>query len=164
MSYEATLNYSKSLLRQAVFVFWRRTVGIGIPVVIVVGAAGVTVLLIEGDSSWVVGALATIFAIAVAFLVAIYLAHLRIAMQKLHNMGASQVVFLAEEPTFTVTSRVATSTLAWSVVKEVWRYPTFWVFIFSKAHFFTLPLAGVSSEMQAFVLQRIQASGGKVGD
>jgi hypothetical protein len=32
---------------------------------------------------------------------------------------------------------------------------------FSKAQFITLPLAGVSEEMRAFILQRIAATGGK---
>jgi hypothetical protein len=44
----------------------------------------------------------------------------------------------------------------------VWRFPTHWVLLFSKAHFFTFPLAGVSQEMQTFVIERIQGAGGKV--
>lgn len=107
-------------------------------------------------------ALATFFALALAFVVALYVAHLRLAMRKLRHMEDSRVAFLAEEPSFTITSKIATSTLAWNTVIEVWRFRTFWVLMFSKAHFFPLPLAGMSPEMQAFVLQRIQGSGGKI--
>jgi hypothetical protein len=163
MQYQATLSYSKPLVRQAVFVFWRRTVGIGFPVAFAVLGAGLAVLLMQGDISWVVGALATVFAVTIAFLLAIYAAPVRNAMRKLKNMDSSHLAFIAEEPSFAVTSRIASSTPAWTAVIEVWRFPTFWILLFSKAHFFTLPLAGVSPEMQVFVLQRIQASGGKLG-
>ena len=162
MPHQATLKYNEPILRRAVFVFWRRIVGIGIPVTLVVCLCGLAVLLLQDETSWIVGALATFFAMVVAFIVAIYVAHLRIAMRKLHNMEASQLVFAAEESSFTIVSKIASSTLAWSVVTEVWRFPTFWVLLFSKAHFFTFPLAGVSQEMQTFVIEKIRSAGGKV--
>ena len=118
--------------------------------------------MLQDETSWIVGALATFFAMIVAFIVAVYVAHLRIAMRKLHDMEASQLVFIAEDSSFTIISKIASSALAWSVVREVWRFPTYWVLLFSKAHFFTFPLVGVSQEMQTFVIERIQGAGGKV--
>jgi hypothetical protein len=162
MPHQATLKYNEPILRQAVFVFWRRTVGVGIPVTLVVGLCCLAVLLLQDGASWIVGALATFFSMIVAFIVAVYVAHLRMAMRKLHDMEASQLVFIAGESSFTIISTIASSALAWSVVREVWRFPTYWVLLFSKAHFFTFPLAGVSQEMQTFVIERIQGAGGKV--
>jgi hypothetical protein len=44
----------------------------------------------------------------------------------------------------------------------VWRYPSFWLLFFSKTQFATLPLADFSPEAKAFILERVQDSGGKI--
>jgi hypothetical protein len=142
MPHQATLEYNEPILRQAVFVFWRRTVGVGIPITLVVGFCCLAVLLLQDGASWIVGALATFFAMIVAFIVAVYVTYLRIAMRKLHDMEASKLVFIAEESSFTVISKIASSALAWSVVREVWRFPTYWVLLFFKGAFLHLPAGG----------------------
>src|ERR1700674_6039406 len=124
MPHQATLKYNVPILRQGFFVFWRRTVGVGIPVALVVGFCCLAVLLPQDGASWIVGALATFFAMIVAFIVAVYVAHLRIAMRKLQNMGGSQLVFIAEESSFTIISKIANSPLGLSRSRQVWRFPS----------------------------------------
>jgi hypothetical protein len=162
MSHHATLIYNAPLLRQAVLAFWRRTIGVAFPLVIAALAIGVTFLLNQGDSSWFVGALATVLFFSVVFVTVLYFVHYRNALTKFRDMGAPQASFLAEETSFTVTSGIGSSTLKWSSVIEVWRFNEFWLLLFSKAQFITLPLSSLPPEMKAFILQRIQASGGKV--
>lgn len=162
MSHQATLTYDEQLLRRAVLAFWRRSVGIGFPVAMVVVAIAFMSLLARGESSWTVGALGMVLVFGLAFVLAIYVVHYRNAMTKLRDMGLPQATFIAEASSFSVSSGIGNSTMQWSSVVELWRFSGFWLLLFSKAQFITLPLATVSPEMQAFVLKSVQASGGKV--
>ena len=46
---------------------------------------------------------------------------------------------------------------------ELWQFPAFWLMFFSKSQFVTLPLAGFTPEAKAFVLERLEASGARIG-
>ena len=61
-----------------------------------------------------------------------------------------------------MSSDIGTTTLQWSVVKELWQFPTVWLLLYSKAQFSTLPLACLSPETQAYIVQCVRAAGGKV--
>ncbi|PTT89163.1 hypothetical protein DBR42_08380 [Pelomonas sp. HMWF004] len=118
-------------------------------------------LLAQGDRSWVVGLLGSAVIFGAAFVVAIYVVHYRNAMQKLRDMGSPRATFRASDNSFTVSSDVATSTVPWSTVTQIWKFENCWLLLFSKAQFMTLPLASISQDMQAFVLARVAAAGGK---
>ena len=47
-------------------------------------------------------------------------------------------------------------------VTQLWRFSHFWLLSLSKTQFITLPLADLSPDMQAYVLQRVRAAGGKI--
>ena len=79
--------------------------------------------------------------------------------QKMRNPTATLRV---EDDTFTLSSSIGTTTLHWTAVKELWKFQSSWLLLFSKAQFSTLPIDDLSSEMRAFILERIQAAGGKV--
>jgi hypothetical protein len=51
MPHEATLIYNTTLLRQAVFGFWRRSVGVGFFVALLIAALGLVVLVALGQAS-----------------------------------------------------------------------------------------------------------------
>ena len=163
MSHEATLIYTEPLLRHAVFAFWRRSVGIGFAIALVVVALSLGGLVAQGMYSWLVGALATVLVLGASFAAALYFVHYRSSLRKFREMGDPQATFRAEESSFTISSGIGTTTLQWSAVKEIWQFPGIWLLLYSKAQFSTLPLACLSPEMQAFVLQRVRAAGGKVG-
>ena len=77
-------------------------------------------------------------------------------------MQTSEAPFVAEESTFIASSDLGNTTVKRSVVTEVWRFKDFWLLSLSKAQFIKLPLVDLPPEMQAYVLQRIQAAGGKL--
>lgn len=162
MSYHATLVYSKPLLRQAVFSFWRRSVGLGFVIALLLGALILAFLVSQGDKSWFVGALGAVLAFGVILAGAIYIAHYSNALRKLNEMGSPQATLAAEDSVFTLTSEVSTSSFRWSVVKEVWQFPNYWLLLFSKAQFVTLPTSCLSPEMQEFILRQVHLAGGKV--
>lgn len=163
MSYQATLIYSEPLVRSAVFAFWRRSVGIGFIVALAAVAVCLAVLVAQGTTNWLVGALAAVLVLGVAFSVAVYIVHYRNSLRKFREMASPQATFHAEDSSFTISSSIGTTTLQWSAVKELWQFRRVWLLLYSKAQFSTLPLACLPSEMQAFVVQRVQAAGGKVG-
>ncbi len=75
MPHEATLIYSTTLLRQAVFAFWRRSVGGGFFVALLIAAIGLVVLVALGQASWIIGVLATVLAVGIGFAAAVYIVH-----------------------------------------------------------------------------------------
>lgn len=77
-------------------------------------------------------------------------------------MGTPQASFLAEDASFTITSGLGSVTVGWSSIREVWRFEQFWLLLFSKGQFSTSPLACVPAEMQAYIQQRVRATGGKI--
>ena len=162
MSYETTLIYTEPLVRQAVFAFWRRSIGIGYVIALVVTASSLGLLIAQGNTSWLIGALATALAFGVLLIVLLYLVHYRNSLNKFREMGSPHATFHAEEAGFTISSGIGTTTLQWSAIKELWQFSGVWLFLYSKAQFSTLPLAGLPPEMQAFILQRVQAAGGKI--
>ena len=162
MSHEATLIYSETLLRQAVFAFWRRSVGVGFLVALLVASLGLGLLVTQGVASWLAGALAAVLVLGIGFAAAVYVVHYRKSLRKFRQMDKPQATFRADESSFTMSSDVGTTTLQWSAVKELWQFPGVWLLLYSKTQFSTLPLACLSPETQAYIVQRIRASGGKV--
>ena len=162
MPHEATLIYSTTLLRQAVFAFWRRSVGIGFFVALLIAALGLVVLVALGQSSWIIGGLGAVLALGTAFAIVVYVVHYRRSLQKFRQMDNPRSTFRAEESSFTMSSDIGTTTLQWSAVKELWQFPNVWLLLYSKSQFTTLPLACLPPETQAYIVQCVRAAGGKV--
>ena len=162
MSHHITLCYDKHLLQRAVFRFWWRVVGIRLVIALVVTAAGLVVLVADGNTSWFVGVLATVLAFGIAIMVALYITHYRNALQVLKKMGAPEGTFTASESSLSLSSGAGSGTFPWSAVTELWQFPDLWLMFFSKSQYVTLPLADFSPEAKAFVLERVRASGGKI--
>lgn len=162
MPHEATLIYSETLLRQAVFAFWWRSVGVGFFVALLIAAIGLVVLVALGQSSWIVGGLAVVLAIGVAFAIMVFVVHYRRSLQKFRQMDKPQAAFRAEEASFTMVSDIGTTTLQWSAVKELWQFSNVWLLLYSKAQFTTLPLACLPPETREYIVQCVRAAGGKV--
>lgn len=162
MSFETTLTYSEPLIRQAVFAFWRRSIGVGFVVALLLTALGLAVYLARGETSWVVGVLGTVLTFGVLFVVALYFVHYRNSLAKFREMGTPNATFRADDSSFTFSSGAGTATLQWAAVRELWKTPNAWLFLYSKAHFSTLPIACLSPEVQSFICRRIQAEGGKI--
>ena len=162
MQLTATLRYNEHLVRQAVLSYWCRSMGVGMLAAIAIVAALFIWRLAEGDRSWVVGVLATVVILGIAMPGAVYLVHYRNSMSKFREMGSPVASLVADESSFTFTSDRGSSTLRWDTITEVWRFRTFWLLLFSKAQFTTVPLQGVPEQMQSYILERVQAAGGRI--
>lgn len=163
MPYQTTLVYDVSLIRKAVFCFWWRSLGLRFVVVIAITAGSLVALIASGDSSWITGAAAAITSMCVLFVAALYVVHYRNSLAKLKAMGRPEALFSADEKAFSMRSGAGEAILPWSSIAEVWQFQNVWLLLFSKAQFFTLPLACVPSDMRAFIVDQVKNSGGKIG-
>ncbi|GLQ94061.1 YcxB family protein [Dyella acidisoli] len=157
-----TLTYTKPLLRQAVRSFWWRVVGFKYFVALALVAASLLGLILDGDTSWFVGVLASVLVFGITFVVALYVIHYGNSLRKLQAMGSHQAKLEASEASLSLSSGASVATLPWSAVTEVWRFKSCWLLLFSKSQFVTLPLADIPTEARAFIIARVQTSGGKV--
>ena len=163
MTYSTTLIYSQSLLKRAVLSFWWRNVGTSYLVAVLVITSSLVYSLLGGNRSWYVGALATILAFAILFIFALYYVHYHNTINKFKTMGSETIQFTVEEDMFSFSSSKGSMvTLSWSNVTEIWQFETYWLMLFSKAQFSTLPLSAISSEMQSFIVKCIENAGGKI--
>jgi hypothetical protein len=161
MVHEATLEYTEPLLRQAVLAFCRRGfVRYLIALAILAGMFAFEVW--SGDRSWFVGFLGAVLILGLGFALSIYFGHLRNSLAKFRAMGASKGLLTLDQATFSLSSSLGSSTLQWSEVTEVWQFQDFWLLLFSRAQFVTIPLASVSAEAQEFIICRVSVRGGNI--
>ena len=163
MQHQTILTYSQPLIRQAVWGFWRRVVGLRFALAFGLATVGLASLLLAGDRSWLVGVIATTLVFGILFLFALFFVHYRNSVHRFRALGNARAELTATVSTLSFSSAAGTSSIPWSSVCEVWRFPTFWLLLFSKAQFATLPLADISPELQEFILERVRAAGGKIG-
>ena len=160
--HRATLKYNEQLINRAVRAYWRRSLGVGVLVAVPLLCVFLALRIAEGDRSWYVGLLAAAVLLGIGMPILVYRVHHRNSMAKFRAMKEPIATFMADEDSFTLATDHGSSTLKWDAIKEVWKFDGFWLLLFSKAHFATIPLDGVSSEMCAYVLERVKRSGGSV--
>ncbi len=155
---ETKLLYSEPLLREAVRSFFFRAVirGLG-PLFFLSGGllvACLAYLLWSGDRSWKVGAFAAgpVF-IGILFL-AVYQAHYRNTIGRFRQMRSPEATLSYDDERFTLTSELGSATMPWSAITEVWRYPRFWLLLFSRSQFVTLPLDTLDDSTKDFITKK----------
>ncbi|QNA88025.1 YcxB family protein [Massilia sp. Dwa41.01b] len=162
MPLETTLIYSESLIRQATFAYWRRTVGVFFVPVLLALTACFLVLLMQRDLSWITGMIGTVIGFGYLISASLYVVHYRNSLAKFRRFKDAMVTFHADNNSFTMKSSAGTSTLHWAAVKEVWKFEDVWLLLFSKAQFSTLPVANLSPELRQLIVGSVESAGGKV--
>lgn len=162
MALRTTLNFTPALVRQSVWAYWKRSVGITLPLVLVLLTAYLVSLVRGGSTHWPVGVFGSIVALGYVYLAAMYGVQLRHNMALLREMGSPQGTLELNEAGFTVASSAGQTTLPWSSIQEVACFPAFWLVYLSPAQFFTLPLNDLPEAMQTEMLERVRQHGGKL--
>ena len=162
MQQRTTLRYSEQLVARAVGLYWRKTMGVGFLVAVGLMILVLSWRLIDGDRSWLVGLVAAVVLLGVLMPVSVYVAHYRSSMGMFRRTTRPTAQLVTDQDAITISSDRGSSALKWELVKEVWRFETMWLMLFSKAQFVILPLADLPEPMQAFILERVEASGGKI--
>ena len=160
---EIKLLYSEPLLREAVRAFVARSIvrgfGLRFFVACALLVACIAYLLSHGDRSWVVGALAATLLFVGIFFLVIYLAHRLNTVGRFRQMQIPEATLTYTEEQFTLTSELGSATLPWSSITEVWRYPRFWLVLFSRSQFSTLPLDCHDPDIRAFITRKTSSKG-----
>ena len=160
--HSATLKYDERLVNRAVRSYWRRSLGLSVLVCVPLICIVLAVQVASGDCSWYVGLLTCAAILGVGMPILVYWVHYRNSMAKFHDMKQPVATFVAEEDSFTLASDHGSSTLKWEAIKEIWTFQGFWLLLFSKAHFATIPLEGLSEEMRAYIVEKVKRVGGRV--
>lgn len=162
MIHEFRVDYDDAILRDAVRGYWRRTVGMAFPTVLVAMALLLGGLLLHGERGWLVGLLAAVVLFGIGMMSALYVLtdrRLRQKAQAIRRSGARWTLSLDQ---LVVESALGVTTLPWTSIPELWRFETVWLLMFPGGAFSTLPLATVSSDARSFLLERIRSAGGRI--
>ena len=158
---EIKLRYSEPLLRAAVrsFVFRSITRGFGLRFFVVCAALAVYLvyMIAQGERDWMVGVTASMLFFVGVFFLILYLAHYRNTVGRFRKMRVPEATLSYTEESFTLTSELGSGTMPWTAITEVWRYPDFWLILFSRSQFSTLPLSCLDAETQAFITRKTQS-------
>jgi len=160
MSYD--LVYSEALVKSAVARFWRRSIGLRFSIIL----SGYIVWVVwqwqRGDHSWVVGAEGTVALFGVAITAAVYVAQYRNAMRKFRHLKDGRATMRFVDGGFRFETAESFAELSWKAITDVWQYPHFWLLIYGRAHFSTLPLASLDDQARKTILDNVVAAGGRI--
>lgn len=118
--------------------------------------AAVTVYSIShGERSWVIGVIGSLIDFVGMFFAIIDVAHFRNTVGRFRQMRVPEATLSCSEDQFTLPSELGSATLPWSSVTEVWRHPHFWLILFSRSQFSTLPLDFLNDQTRAFIHARL---------
>jgi hypothetical protein len=157
MRHVATLHVTEPLIRSAVMSFWRRSVGWKLIPVLALCGVLLIVLVRSGDRSWGVGVLGTALFFAVLFVALIYFVHLRQSLSKFRALKSPVATLVAEHDSFSIISDIGSSTFGWHALHDIWRFDSYWLLLFSRAQFVTLPVSDLPVEMQSYIQERFLA-------
>ena len=151
------LTYSKPVVKKAVRAFWRRQVGVTLPLVTVAMAAYAVYLLVSGDRSWLVGAVSIVVLLAVLTTTATYVVNLRRSMTKLQSMGDLNATLTLNDEFLRIESGAGASEMPWNSISRCEMYADFWLVYLDSAVFFTIPTKGLAESELALLKARLTA-------
>ena len=151
----ATLSYTPTLVRKAVFAYVRRSFGTGGMVAFAVVVAMDAYVVAADPWSWYAGVLSGATAILAFGIACVFFLHYRQALGKLKRMGEPHAVLELTETEFRVASQSGTFAVPWSTFSDLWQFEDFWLLIIGQGQFLTLPLADLSGEVREFLLAHV---------
>lgn len=155
MEIRAEITYSAADIQLAVRRFWWRTAGWKMLASVALTLSCLVMLLIAGDRSWLVGALGTVSAMGIAFLVLLYVVRYRHGISRLVAMGSPTALFSASQDSLAISSGAGTAKLNWPAFLAIWKFPEVWLLLVSRNQYITLPVDRVAPEFLDFVQERV---------
>jgi len=157
-----TLHYSEDLIRRAVTAYWLRLTGWRYWIALALSLSSLIYLIATGDRSWIVGVFGSGLALGIIFPVAIYFYQYNASLSRYRRMHNPEATFKPGEASFRMTSDVGSSNLSWSTIREIRRFPDFWMVFFSQSQFVILPLVDLDSETRDWILAHVKPHGTKI--
>ena len=158
---KASLHYSESLVRRAVLAFWWRSIGPTYVAATSLLALCLALLLWNGERGWYIGAIATVFLVAIGFGTMLYAVHYRASLGRLRAMNRPEATLEATETHLKIVTDDATSEVPWRLFVDLWEFPEFWLLFLSRAQFITLPLADIDEPLRAHIRSKVFVQNGR---
>ncbi|MDR1075976.1 MAG: YcxB family protein [Xanthomonadaceae bacterium] len=158
------LHYDRAIIRQAMHRFWWRTSGpmfLAMAALMMAFGLGSAVYYL-GNHPWAIGAMAITLFFCVGCLAALTYIPFYSAMRGFIAKVPPEVQFTASETALSFISDAGVSEKPWSAVKELWQFPSCWLLLSSRHNFFILPVADLSLELQARIVERVRAARGRI--
>ena len=161
MSYSATIQYDRPLVRRALNRFMAKRLGTTFLAVLILLAIAFGYLYLAGGWTWPLTLVAAAIALIVAFISWVYYARLRAAEGFFDKATDPTVTFRFTEEGVQTESDLGTSDLRWAVFDEVLKFRDIWLLVYAKSGYMTLPTDQLSPECMRFIEQQIEGTGQK---
>ena len=162
MAYEATVTYTKPIIRSGIGHFWRRYIAWHGFAAIAICAFATVVLFAIGDRSWITGVLLTLTVLLSLMSTAVYVVFLRRSLWKFNLMDSKSVTFIFGEDSISTSSDLGKSELSWKAIEQVWKFSDVWLLFAARTVFITLPIADIDKTVQDYVAERVRCHGGRI--
>jgi hypothetical protein len=162
MTHQATVTYTRSMIRRAVAHYWFRLIAWHGFAAVAICVGGTIALAVAGDRSWMLGALGAIGFVLLTMFVAVYIVFLRRSMSRFDRMGSKAVVFTFSDERFTTASDLGSSELSWKAIDGIWKFPDIWLLFAAKTAYITLPITDIDKATQDFIVEQVVRHGGRV--
>jgi len=156
------ITFSEEHARYAVRKFFRRYVGLGLPIIFALLAFALVQMFVTGRTDWLFGALLVVLVMGVGLFIAAYFMRLNHALGLLKKMGSPIVSYELTDERVKASSSLGTTEMKWEMLKELWIFPRVWLLLFDKSGYLTLPSDQLSEDVKSFLKQKIAATGGKI--
>lgn len=160
--HETELHYSEELIINAVKSFFRRKIGVAVPIFTVLITAFVIYNIIDGDRSWLMGAIGTLNVMLILFIGILYFSHKYFALKWFRRFDGGLVALSMDEDQFHLSSNVGSSHLKWNLIDKIWDFDGYFLVIFSLNEFVTVPTDQMSAEAKEFFFDTAQNAGAKI--
>ena len=162
MTHQATVTYTRSIIRRAVAHFWFRFIAWHGFAAIAIFTGGAVALAVAGNRSWMLGAFGVLGCILLATSAAVYIVYLRRSMWKFDRMGSKTVVFTFSDERFATASDLGSSELSWKAIERIWKFRDIWLLFVAKTAYITLPITDIDRATQDFIVEQVVRHGGRV--
>jgi hypothetical protein len=162
LQYTVQVSYTPAIVRSGIRRFWLRFAGRDTALGAIGLAASSFGWVVLGYRTWLVGCFMAVSGFLFVLSLLVFVTFRTRSLRKLRAMPAPTAAWTFTEESLSTETQLAQSKIAWSLVKKLWRFPDVWVLVYSRSDYSLLPVSDIPSEVQAFIVERVRANGGKV--
>jgi hypothetical protein len=157
------LHFDEALVRTIARRFIVRTFGVGGLVAAAAMVACALYLVTSGAGlSFSEGIIIGLAMVPIIALPLCYVVITRRGLGVLRDLGQAPATLRLREDRIETSNPIGASSLAWSAIKEVWRFPEAWLLFVGKGMYFTIPLRDIGPDAQEFIRAHAAAAGAKI--
>jgi len=162
MSLETDTVYSRNLINEAAWVYWRKTFASTF-IISLIGMCLALVLIFHFDSkSWISGSFLALSTIASLMFFWAYFIYRNRSLAIFEQMGTPIASWSFTEEKLSVESDTGKSEFKWSLLKGIIKSNNVWLLVFKNNAYSVFPISDVSNEILTFLSNKILDNGGEI--